>query len=88
MRVLGLYQQLNDTAIPTVEQIQDVVEEVLLMSPFKKTAKAYILHRDQHARIRELIDKADVELIDRYLDQLDWKSTRKQQHGLFPTGLE
>ncbi len=73
MRVLGLYQQLNDSPVPTVEQIQDVVEEVLLMSPFKKTAKAYILHRDQHARIRELIDKADVELIDRYLEQLDWK---------------
>ena len=73
MRVLGLYQQLNETTVPTVEQIQDVVEEVLLMSPFKKTAKAYILHRDQHARIRELINKADVELIDRYLEQLDWK---------------
>ncbi|HDP36093.1 MAG TPA: ribonucleoside triphosphate reductase [Candidatus Hydrogenedentes bacterium] len=73
MRVLGLYQQLYDAAVPTVEQIQDVVEEVLLMSPFKKTAKAYILHRDQHARIRELVDKADVELIDRYLDRLDWK---------------
>ncbi len=73
MRVLGLYQQLNDETVPTVEQIQDVVEEVLLMSPFKKTAKAYILHRDQHARIRELIDKADVDLIDSYLEQLDWK---------------
>lgn len=73
MRVLGLYQQLNDAPVPTVEQIQDVVEEVLLMSPFKKTAKAYILHRDQHARIRELIDKADVDLIDSYLEQLDWK---------------
>lgn len=73
MRVLGLYQQLNDEAVPTVEQIQDVVEEVLLMSPFKKTAKAYILHRDQHARIRELVNKADVELIDRYLERLDWK---------------
>ena len=31
MRVLGLYQQLNDESVPTVEQIQDVVEEVLLM---------------------------------------------------------
>ncbi len=74
MRVLGLYQQLHETdALPTVEKIQDLVEEVLLTSPFKKTAKAYILYRDQHARIRELINKADVELIDRYLEQLDWK---------------
>ena len=73
MRVLGLYQQMGQPDIPTVETIQDVVEEVLLMSPFKKTAKAYILYRDQHARVRELINKADVELIDRYLNQMDWK---------------
>ncbi|NLN93253.1 MAG: ribonucleoside triphosphate reductase [Candidatus Hydrogenedens sp.] len=73
MRVLGLCQQCEISAIPTVESIQDVVEEVLLMSPFKKTAKAYILYRDQHARVRELISKADVELIDRYLERLDWK---------------
>ena len=36
------------------EQIQDTVEEVLLASPYKKSAKAYILYRDQHARIRDL----------------------------------
>lgn len=73
LRVLGLYQQMECSGIPTVEQIQDIVEEVLLTSPFKKTAKAYILYRDQHTRVRELINKADVELIDRYLEQADWK---------------
>ncbi len=73
MRVLGLYQQMGRPAVPTVEAIQDVVEEVLLTTPFKKTSKAYILYRDQHARVRELINQADVELIDRYLDQMDWK---------------
>lgn len=49
------------------------MEEVLLASPFKKTAKAYILYRDQHARIREMVQKADLDLIDRYLERLDWK---------------
>lgn len=73
MRVLGLVQALEHEGVPSVEQVQDVVEEVLLLSPFKKTAKAYILYRDQHARIREMIKKADVDLIDRYLEQLDWK---------------
>jgi ribonucleoside-triphosphate reductase len=72
-RVLGLAQVLLDGEAPTVEQIQDLVEDVLLQSPFKKTAKAYILYRDQHARIREMISKADVDLIDTYLDKLDWK---------------
>ena len=56
-----------------VEAIQDVVEDVLLASRYKHTAKAYILYRDQHARIRELVENADVELVDRYLERLDWQ---------------
>ncbi|MDR1033107.1 MAG: anaerobic ribonucleoside triphosphate reductase [Candidatus Nomurabacteria bacterium] len=38
--------------IPTVEQIQDIVESVLLKSKYKKTAKAYILYRNERSRIR------------------------------------
>ncbi|MDR0398023.1 MAG: anaerobic ribonucleoside triphosphate reductase [Candidatus Nomurabacteria bacterium] len=38
--------------IPTVEQIQDIVEDVLLKSKYKKTAKAYILYREERSRIR------------------------------------
>lgn len=73
MRVLALHQSVAGQATPTVEGIQDIVEEVLLMSPYKKSAKAYILYRDQHSRVRELVHKADVDLIDRYLDRQDWK---------------
>ncbi len=87
MRVLGLYQQMDRSSTPTVEAIQDVVEEILLMSPFKKTAKAYILYRDQHARVRELINKADVELIDRYLDRMDWKVRENSNMGYSLQGL-
>ena len=58
---------------PTVEQVQDVVERVLIEKGFVLTAKAYILYREQHARIRELTQKADVDLIDNYLDRLDWQ---------------
>ncbi len=73
IRVLTLAQAVFDGSVPTVEEIQDLVEEVLLASPFKKTAKAYILYRDQHARIREMVKKADVDLIEKYLERLDWK---------------
>lgn len=72
MRVINLAQALYYDEVPTVENIQDIVEEVLLTSLFKKTAKAYILYRDQHARIREMYS-ADVDLIDHYLEKLDWK---------------
>ncbi len=87
LRVLGLYQQMEGSSIPTVEFIQDIVEETLLASSFKKTAKAYILYRDQHARVRELISKADVELIDRYLDRMDWKVRENSNMGYSLQGL-
>ena len=40
--------------IPTVEQIQDIVEEKLIEADFAKTAKAYILYRAEHQKIREM----------------------------------
>lgn len=73
LRVLGVVQMMPQEDAPTVEGIQNIVEEALLASPFKKTAKAYILYRDQHARNREMIQKADLDLIDSYLGQLDWR---------------
>lgn len=73
VRVLSIAQMLQGGECPTVEWIQDIVEEVLLSSPFKKTAKAFILYRDQHARIREMLRKADIDLMDRYLRRLDWR---------------
>jgi len=72
-RVICLTQTLFQTEVPTIEDIQNAVEEVLLTSTFKNTAKAYVLYRDQHARIRDMVKKADVDLIDSYLERLDWK---------------
>ena len=43
--------------IPTVEQIQDVVEENLIAADYAKTAKAYILYRAEHQRVREMDDE-------------------------------
>jgi ribonucleoside-triphosphate reductase len=57
----------------SVEDIQDLVEEALLSSPFRKTAKAYIIYRDQHARLREIADNMEVDLVDQYLQKADWK---------------
>ncbi len=73
IRVVTVVQTLYSGHAPTIEQIQDIVEEVLLASQYRKTAKAYILYRDQHSRIREMVKLADLELIDRYLEKLDWK---------------
>ncbi len=73
LRVLDLAQQSISDKIPTVEDIQDVVEEVLLSSPYRKTARAYIIYREQHARIREITENARVDLVDQYIQKTDWK---------------
>ncbi len=39
--------------IPTVEEIQDIVEANLIASGYAKTAKAYILYRAEHTKIRQ-----------------------------------
>ena len=42
-----------DGSIPGIEDIQDVVEKVLIETGHAKTAKAYILYRDERRRLRE-----------------------------------
>jgi len=61
--------------IPTVEQIQDIVEEVLILEELVDTAKAYILYREQRRRVRESVASADEssERIDKYIQELDWQ---------------
>jgi anaerobic ribonucleoside-triphosphate reductase len=73
LRALTLSHELRLGPIPEVEEIQDIVERVLLDSPFYKTAKAYILYREQHAQIRKIATKANVDLVDHYIQKLDWR---------------
>jgi ribonucleoside-triphosphate reductase (formate) len=87
LRVLSLAQLALPGSVPSVEQVQDIVEEVLLSSQYKRTAKAYIIYRDQHARIREIVSRADVDLIDRYLDRADWQVNENSNMGYSLQGL-
>lgn len=73
--------------IPTVEQIQDIAENVLLASSYKQTAKAYILYRDQHNQIRELTQASHVDLVDSYLGDLDWRIKENSNMGYSLQGL-
>ena len=73
IKVLNLSDKLFDGKVLNVEEIQDIVEEVLLLSPYRKTAKAYIIYRDQHARLREIANRMEVDLVDQYLKKSDWK---------------
>ncbi len=44
----------EDVSIPTVEDVQDMVESVLIERGFVRTAKSYILYRAERTRIREM----------------------------------
>ena len=73
IKVLSLAGKLFDGNVFSVEEIQDIVEEVLLLSTYRKTAKSYIIYRDQHARLRDIANKMEVDLVDKYLKKSDWK---------------
>lgn len=65
----------RDGRVPTVEEVQDLVEKILVENGYAKAAKAYILYRDQHAKLREsrrLIAGAK-RMVEDYLGRLDWR---------------
>lgn len=86
-KVVAQLEARTDLKVPTVEYIQDVVEDILLASAYKKTAKAYILYRDQHRQIRELTQAAQVDLVDSYLGDLDWRIKENSNMGYSLQGL-
>ena len=67
--------QFHRRSIPAVEQIQDLVEEVLIDRRHARTVRAYILYREQHARLREARSLSlDIQnTMDGYLSQADWR---------------
>lgn len=52
-KVLKRAEETIKTRTPSVEQIQDIVEEILMESSYKKTAREYIRFRQERSRIRE-----------------------------------
>ncbi len=77
----------GDAFVPTVENVQDAVEQALMKSSFYETAKAYILYRDQHAQIRRLVNTETVDLVDQYLSIADWKVKENSNMGFSLQGL-
>ncbi|MDL2210074.1 ribonucleoside triphosphate reductase [Desulfovibrio sp. OttesenSCG-928-O18] len=87
IRALSYARDMGLQDPPAVEELQDIVEAVLLDSPFRKTAKAYILYRDQRMQMRNLASKASLELMDGYLGKLDWRIRENSNMGFSLQGL-
>ncbi|MHB1233275.1 MAG: ribonucleoside triphosphate reductase [Burkholderiales bacterium] len=74
---------------PAIENIQDVVEQALISANHFQTARAYIVYREQHKKLRE--DRKTVvdvgTSINEYLEQQDWRVNANANQGYSLGGL-
>ncbi len=88
-QVLKVLKHKFAESLPSIEQIQDVVEQVLISANYFATAKAYILYRDQRQRMRTdkkvMVDVASS--INEYLEKLDWRVNANANQGYSNGGL-
>ncbi|GAB6082876.1 ribonucleoside triphosphate reductase [Desulfuromonas carbonis] len=89
-QVQGILEVLyKDGRVPTVENVQDLVEKILIENGHAKVAKAYILYRQQHESLRKTKQfmKESIEAIDSYLTQEDWRVNENANMGYSLQGL-
>ena len=89
-QVIGILEVLyKDNRIPTVENVQDLVEKILIENGHAKVAKAYILYRKQHEALRRTQEfmKESIEAIDSYITQEDWRVNENANMGYSLQGL-
>ncbi|MEZ5445950.1 MAG: ribonucleoside triphosphate reductase [Gammaproteobacteria bacterium] len=88
-QVLKVLRHRFDGSPPTVEQVQDIVEQTLIVGNHLRTARAYIAYRDSRARQRQdrrtLLDVAAS--INEYLDRDDWRVQANANQGYSLGGL-
>ena len=70
-----LNKNYKEGYVPQIEEVQDMVERVLMVLDFEETAKSYILYREQHRKMREAEESLNeaVSLVDKYIQEIDWK---------------
>ncbi|EHQ52575.1 anaerobic ribonucleoside triphosphate reductase [Ectothiorhodospira sp. PHS-1] len=74
---------------PDIENIQDVVEQTLISANHLRTARAYIVYREQHKALRaDRRTLVDVDAsISEYLDRSDWRVAANANQGYSLGGL-
>lgn len=73
----------------SIEEIQDVVEQVLISSNYFQTARAYIVYREAHHKLRRehLCVLDAVQSVNEYLEKLDWRVYANANQGYSLGGL-
>ncbi|MCK5358564.1 MAG: ribonucleoside triphosphate reductase, partial [Elusimicrobiales bacterium] len=86
--VENINAKFHSRSIPAVEEVQDIVEEVLIKNREIKIAKAYILYRDQRARLRDMKNMVNsIDVMDDYLKQSDWRVKENSNMSFSLQGL-
>ncbi|MDP8222191.1 MAG: ribonucleoside triphosphate reductase [Candidatus Lernaella stagnicola] len=79
----------KNNRIPTVENVQDLVENRLIHNNLHDIARRYIIYRNDHAQMREtqrMLANA-VDMIDSYLDKIDWRINENSNMSFSLQGL-
>lgn len=71
---LNLVEKFEDK-VPSVEDVQDIVENVLMTNGYENVAKAYIIYRKDHEKVRHIHETVmDYKsTVDKYLNLADWR---------------
>ena len=84
-----LRHRFSKGVLPTIEQIQDVVEQVSISANYYKTARAYIVYRESRSKSRQdkktLVDVASS--VNEYLERADWRVNANANQGYSLGGL-
>jgi anaerobic ribonucleoside-triphosphate reductase len=79
----------GDRQLPDIESVQDICEQVLISANHIETARAYIVYREQHHKLREdkrtLVDVSSS--INEYLNRSDWRVKANANQGYSLGGL-
>jgi ribonucleoside-triphosphate reductase (formate) len=88
-RVLRIVAHRFSQRAPSIEDIQDLVEQQLVAAGFFVTARAYIVYREHHKQLRQdrqtLLDVASS--VNEYLDKIDWRVNANANQGYSLGGL-
>jgi len=88
--VIDILEEKFPKDIPSVEDVQDAVEEMLIKTGHAKTAKAYILYRQKRNNIRN--EKAFLEkvanVVDGYVKKDDWRVKENSNASYAISGLQ
>lgn len=71
--VISQLWDMSDNNSENIEQVENLIEQTLLASPYKNTAKTFILARDRKNRAEDDAIRSEIDRVNQYISRLDWE---------------